>query len=215
MAIQAKPGEWLFIQKQRVAGETLILGAGQYKDRLVGSELVDCTFDIVNPAAVLVSRCRLINCVFRPRKEVNVGPIGDNYWERCVFHGHYRSTHFGSSSDDIDGPSEWPDVALRGCDFSPATMHACCFRRTDIASTKFPPWPCFTILQPHEHRLVWKDVPLPLPPGYLTNWFSENLKDRTDAEVLHWPTIAKKWAVKEVDPEEVKAIFAGLDFVRL
>src|SRR5262249_19374079 len=141
MPIQAKPGELLRIQDKKIADETVIVSNTKSVNWISDSEFVNCTFDIGDANVARIGRCRLINCIFQPRKKVKVGPIGDNYWENCIFHGHYEGTHFGCSDDDIDGPSDWPEVALRGCDFSRAIMAGCHFQRLDTESTQFPSWP--------------------------------------------------------------------------
>jgi hypothetical protein len=217
--------EPLFVIDRAVRNEELILGMATARDRLVRLTVEHCALDVVDPTRAQISRCRFVQCVVRPRKKVQISCWTDNAWESCQFHGHYESTHFGLPSD-VNGPSPWGDIAVRDCDFSQATMHFCWFKRTDVGSTRFPPWPCFTVLSPEQHRLAWQTIPLPLPSWQITSWFSES--ERSDAAVFHWPSIIDEVRTRfrdypqvtsreaiDADPEEVRRVLASLDFVRL
>jgi hypothetical protein len=211
VAIRAKGlDEPLFICDRQLVGEEIILGTARAKDRLVQSTCRHCTLKIANSHAVTIGNCYLNECIFDPQKTVNATWL-DNYWEKCVFLGDYNSTHFGQKAVDTE-TYPWGAIAVRGCDFTQATMHVCAFNRTDINSIKFPRWPCFTIIQPSKHRLVWEKMLLPLPEWLMRSWYCET--SPVDAEVLHWPTIAKKWC-PDHDPDEVKAVLETLDFVHL
>lgn len=211
MTIQAQNGTPLFLTAQRFTDESLRLGTTSYMDRLVNAEFIGCTLEIQDPNAVLLSRCRFIDCVIRPSKKVSTR-IGDNYWDGCVFHGHYEGTHFGLSDDQMFGPSSWTDVALRGCDFSTATLAGCCLNRLEIESTKFPKWPCFTVLQPFENLPEWSAATAQLLPKlfeYITD-------DGRDAEAHHWPSLVNWYKLNTApDPELVRVALSQLDFVRL
>ena len=134
-----------------------------------------CTYVPIN--------CEFYDCKFITKKLVETR-INDNYYEGCSFFGEFRGMHLGAATD-VDGvPTRWPKIALRGCDFSNATMSWCHLYRLDIASTIFPLWPCFTIVNPNQNRLYWINAELP---------FSQRIIDyidisHTDAIMLNWST---------------------------
>jgi len=228
MALKA-PGEDvpLRIIGQHVRGEELVLGAGRACDVVTDCTIEDCDVVLVNSKALLLGGSRFVNCRIRPKRPVNTS-WNTTAWDECDFGGHYLSTHFGIEQP-TSGPAAECAYLIRGCDFTRATMHGCVFMRTDVASTNFPPWPCFTVLQPQRNRMAWKEVPAPVPAADFLNRFdSANESGFCDAEVLHWPSIMKSYqegyrkyrseatrVVAESDPEEVRRVLRSLDFVRL
>ena len=125
--------------------------------------------------------------ILQPKKKIQCD-WSDNAWYDCTFLGNYISTHFGVvSPPPMTNP--WGDALLvRGCDFSKAIMHGCRLKRTDVASIKFPPWPCFTALNPDTNYLQWLPTFESIRRSLMFVEFSS--KTNADAIVFHWPSLA-------------------------
>ena len=194
-----------------VRDQTIELGKTKYIEKVYDSVFHNCVFITHQIEHFLAGNCEFYNCEFRPKKRLE-SSIRDNYWENCRFFGEFRGTHFGAATDYNGVPTRWPEIALRGCDFSKATMSWCHLCRLDIASTVFPLWPCFTIVNPHQNRLRWINAELP---------FSQRIIDyidvsHTDAIMLNWTAMAKLYKYSPaLDPEDVRTALSELDFIRL
>jgi hypothetical protein len=224
-----KDGE-LRIHGQHIVQDRVILGATSVCDQLINCTVERCDVMFVNPRAAIITGTKFVECTIQSKKGVH-GFWGDDVaWDGCSFRGQYLSTHFGlPEAKPVGSETRWGEVVVRGCDFSQAVLHGCAFKRTDVASTRFPAWPCFTVLQPQRNRMSWKAVPAPVPAADLFNRFDyRDERDFSDAEVFHWPSFVKSYkesyqkyrleairVVAESDPEEVRRILASLDFVRL
>src|SRR5207244_694329 len=92
-------------------------------------------------------------------------------WEKCVFHGKYEGTHFGILHDLRDS-NPWGDIIVKDCDFSRAIMYFCFFQNTDVNSTIFPKWPCFTLLRPERNYAKWKATFFSIQERLMDTWFA-------------------------------------------
>ncbi len=199
------------ITDETVTDQIIEIGTTEYLDKIYDSKFWNCSFPIHFKKYFPPGNCEFFNCVFRPVKYLQ-SSIRDNYWEGCRFVGDFRSTHFGNNPEFDGVPTRWPEIALRGCDFSQATMNWCHLSRLELATTTFPLWPSFTIVNPHQNRLVWLNAELP---------FSQRIIEyidvtKTDAIMLNWTAMAKRYKYSpSLDPEEVRAALSKLDFVRL
>jgi hypothetical protein len=199
MALQSPGGDDpLRIIGQHVRGEELLLGAGQACDVVHESTIEDCQVVLVNSKALLLGGSRFDRCSIRPRQQVNTS-WNTTAWDGCDFRGHYLSTHFGIEQPE-SGPASACAFLVRGCDFSKATLHGCVFKRTDVPSIKFPPWPCFTVLQPQQNRTAWKGVPLPVPAADLFNRF--DYRDERDFSECRSPSLAHHATAIQGRPSE-------------
>lgn len=213
MIIQATADRHLFLSKQTISCQTLRLGTlDSLSDKVLDCSITDCKIEMVNPEALMLFGCRFIKCSFNSGKKISLDArFCSNYWEDCTFFGRYVGTQFGLWFEDRDGPCPWGNIALKGCDFSQATLEGCAFWKLDIESTKFPTWPSFTIIHPSENMARWRQGVLPS----MTRLFIYPDDDESiDAIAFNWPWVAKKYELRD-DPEQAKATLQKLNFVRL
>ncbi|MCE9531911.1 MAG: hypothetical protein K8T89_12420 [Planctomycetes bacterium] len=198
------------IADQSVLAKEILLGSYKDEDQVMNSIFERCEFILANPKRVSFFRNHFENCAFRPKKKVQASWF-DNSWAGCTFYGTYISTHFGILNLLRDN-NPWGDSLVKGCDFSMATMHGCSFYRTDIATIRFPAWPCVTMVDSNRHFVKWQPVLSSLKDGLLSSWFGN--EGGASAVVFHWPTLAKSHKI-DADPDEAKRKLETLDGILL
>jgi hypothetical protein len=222
MTIQAKSdSEPIFIQRQHLVDEEIVLGSVLARDRLLFSTVERCTVKFINSDLVGMSGTRFIKCSFHPTRTVQSNWSGAA-WDECTFYGHYVSTHFGQTSVHPDAQSD--GYLIKKCDFSCATMQLCVFTRTDTATTTFSRWPSFTLLDPEVNRKAWMEAKLPFKNRFLDGsslshanaitFYWPYLVDHAKSLIQKLPNIAPRDVV-DADPEEVREAISKLDFVRV
>lgn len=197
---------------ESVTGQVIEIGTTEYVDKVYNSTFRDCCFRIHFKEYFPMGNNEFYDCEFRPTKFLQ-SSISDNYWEGCRFVGDFRSTHFGAATDFNDIPTRWPEIAVRGCDFSRATMNGCWICRLEISTTIFPVWPCFTVINPAQNLNAWKAAALP----FSTRFFEyTSLDESVSAVMYHWPQASKGYKIDPaLDPEVVREALSKLDFIRL
>lgn len=157
--------------------------------------LRSCVLRLQVPASRLnLFGLRLIDCSLEVKRELK-----NLNWYKvdlrgCRFTGRLSGCDFG----------HWPDPVLlhrevgniEHCDFTAAHLHGCRFVRCDPSTLRFPPWPCFTILEP---RRRWREFAAIPWPGELGRWFTiaENDPEGTVAATLSATELAKQANVAE------------------
>ena len=199
------------IMEEKVSGQDFILGTVEYEDVLLKSAFHSCSFTFMRKKFLWLIDCEFYDCKFITKKLVETR-INDNYYEGCSFFGEFRGANFGIATD-VDGvPTRWPDIALKNCDFSKATMSGCGIKRLDRSNTIFPVWPCFSILHPHENLQRWLDAKLP----FQSRFYQYSSSPGLSAEMYHWPSMVKWYEIDPVpDLEDVRTALSKLDFIRL
>jgi hypothetical protein len=196
---------------ESVTGQVIEIGTTEYVDKVYNSTFRDCCFHILDKKYFPPGNSEFYDCEFRPKTFLQ-SSISDNYWEDCRFIGDFRSTHFGAATDFNGMPTRWPEIALRGCDFSQAKMQCCVLRRLDIATTKFPVWPCFTVLDPHHNLKAFKSAKLP----FNDSLYEYAVDEGVSAIMYNWKITVKKYKFDlALDPEVVREALSKLDFIRL
>ena len=196
---------------ESVRDQTIELGKTKYIEKVYDAVFHNCIFITHQIEHFRAGNCEFYNCEFRPKKRLE-SSIRDNYWENCRFFGEFRGTNFGCAMEYVDKPTRWPEIALKSCDFSKATMSGCGIMRLDIPTTIFPVWPCFSILHPHENLQRWLDAKLP----FQSRFYQYSSSPGLSAEMYHWPSMVKWYKINPVpDPEDVRSALSKLDFIRL
>jgi hypothetical protein len=214
--IEATQEDRLLFVDQRITDARIRVGCcPEASDAFRESVFERCDIEIVKPEATMAIGCRFIDCRFWSNVKVSMGMIfRQNYWEQCVFEGNWEGSQFGLWEEEDFGPCPWGNVALRNCDFSKATIAGCAFWKLDIATTKFPLWPHFTILNPAQNYEKWMAASLP----FKVRAFFAHDDPSNSAVSYHWPTLIKWYKQAMPNPpeaEEVRAALSKLDFVIL
>lgn len=196
---------------ETIRDQEVVLGATKDCDQVYQVVFDNCTLELIYATRARFFKTVFRNCTIRPRKRVRA-TWSDCIWENCIFHGSYISTHFGSLDYWRDSCPHG-NIAVRSCDFSKAKLHFCFFDRTELASMTFPKWPCFTLLNPQRNYPSWRAKLSSIKPNLLYELLFES-RDRSDAFVLHWPTLAKDLRIA-TNAEEAKEILQSLDEVLL
>ncbi|WP_224366745.1 hypothetical protein [Hyalangium versicolor] len=164
-----------------------------------------CTLIVKVPAKALVlNRTRWLDC------NIEVARLLKNFrWDHahltgCRFKGRFTGNDFG----------EWPSTPTHGsvadCDFTDAQMDQTRFLGCDARTLRFPPWPCFTILDPV--RRAAELAALPWPGDLGTKLFLRHMERPPSTAALTYfaPDLAKR---SGTTPEAIKAVLEKLDGV--
>jgi hypothetical protein len=163
-----------------------------------------CTLVVGVPAKRLhVNETRIIECT------IEVARVLKNFgWEHahltgCRFKGRYLGNDFGNWRGTAEG-------SITDCDFTAAHLDMTRFLSCDARTLRFPPWPCFTILDPVGRARELSAMPWPGDLG--TELFLRNADRPASTAALTWsaPELAKR---SGTDPEAIKAVLEKLDGV--
>jgi hypothetical protein len=160
--------------------------------------LRQCTLVLKVPGrALVITRTRLIDCTVEARRELTGFRWETSFLKGCRFTGRFSSNDFG----------HWPGSFRLGhiqdCDFSAAQLDACRFLECDTNTLRFPPWPCFTILEPFRRYRELRAVKWPGDIGRIeVEGFAQNP-----------PSIALAKR-SGTTPEAIRATLETLDGVR-
>ncbi len=166
--------------------------------------LRSCTLTLRVPARrLLLCGVTLLDCTLEVKQELKNKTWYEANLKGCRFIGRLSGCDFGY----------WPDPVLRHrevgniahCDFSAAYLHACRFVRCDPSTLRFPPWPCFTVLEP---RRRWREFAAIPWPGNLHLWFTtaDTDPEGTVATTLSATALAKQ---ANVPVERLRELLQG------
>jgi hypothetical protein len=173
----------------------------------LGPELTlsDCTLKLGMAARdLIIPQARFVDCEFIFKK-----PLRNFRWDTarlqgCRFKGHLIGNDFG----------EWPNAPGKGsiedCDFSEARLHGCRFLGCDVNTLRFPPWPCFTIVDPVCRAAELAALPWPGKYGSIIAEGFATAPPSTVAVTYFAPELAK---FCETTPEAIRAVIEKLDGV--
>ncbi len=195
------------LENRVLEGERLELNPGVVYFLGPDLTLKNCTLILrVSARNMVIPQARFIGCTFDVKKELKNFRWEHALLEGCRFTGRLGGNDFG----------RWPNSSrpgdIRGCDFSAAQLDGCRFLECDVRTLRFPPWPCFTVLDPvrryHELRaLQW--------PGDIGRievaGFAED-PPSTVAVTFAAPALAKR---SGTTPEAIRDTLAKLDGVVL
>jgi len=183
-------------------GETLTF-AGEVMQYLGPNLTLDsCELVLRTSGRMLVIKNSLLTrCSVVAKKKLARFSWCDATLDTCAFHGTFSENDFGPLPRYYG-----PDGGIRGCDFSAAILDGCRFFACDPAGMKWPRWPCYTLLRPHQNRLRWLDHPWPGNTGITI----ETLKDEPHEMVAvtgYAPSLVKRLGGSE---EELRRIIERL-----
>jgi hypothetical protein len=165
-----------------------------------------CTLILRIPAERLhINKTTLIDCTLEAKRELKNFRWYKSFLKGCRFLGRFSGNDFGS----------WPDSpmegGIEGCDFTEASLDACRFLGCDVRTLRFPPWPCFTILDPVRRHLELSAVPWPGLAGPVFGQGFSKDPPSTVAVTFSAPALAKACGTT---PEAIRAIVERLDGVK-
>ncbi len=191
---------------QEISNERLVLDS---KSELyyLGHHLTlrNCTLVLkVTARALVIARAQFIDCALEAKKELKNFRWNSVHLKGCRFTGRFSGNDFGS------WPTHPEDGSLENCDFSGTRLDACRFLGSDARTLRFPPWPCFTILEPARR---WRELNALEWPGDVgrieVKGFSEDPLS-TVAATFSAPELAKR---SGTTPEAIKAVLEKLEGV--
>jgi hypothetical protein len=167
--------------------------------------LKNCTLVLrVSARNLVIPHAHFIGCNFEVKKELK------NFWwehailEGCRFTGRLSGNDFGG----------WPDSQRPGrvhdSDFSSAQLDGCRFLECATNTLRFPPWPCFTLLDPVRRARELSAVPWPGRIGRVVMSGFDEIPPTTMAVTYSAPALAKRYGTT---PEAIRATLEQLDGV--
>lgn len=150
---------------------------------------------------------RLIDCTIQVKKELRNLRWCGTFLKGCRFTGRMTGNDFGRWPYD-----DHPECGgIEDCDFTGAQLDGCRFVDCDASTLKFPPWPCFTILDPVRRRqellaAPWPDA-LRITVGTMVDSPPETVAVTDSATAL-----AKRKGTTE---DAIRAVLDTLDGVKL
>ena len=163
--------------------------------------LKNCALIIKVPGKRLViAKTRFLDCTLEAKQELKGFWWDSAMLQGCTFKGRFTGCEFGGR------PSAPEEGAVVDCDFTEARLHWCGFTACDASRLRFPPWPCFTLLEPVRWLHEWKGVSWPGKAGLLISTLA-GATPQTSAVTLHAPSLAREMDTTE---EALKAALQGL-----
>lgn len=191
---------------QEIANERLILDSATELYYL-GHNLIlrGCTLVIRVPArALVIARSRLLDCTIEVKRELKNFQWHSAHLKGCRFKGRFSGNDFG------ERPSSPGQGSIEDCDFSEAHLDWSRFISCDVRSIRFPPWPCFTILDPYRRWQELQALPWPRDKGPIIGDVLAASPPTTVAMTLSAAKLAK-WCGTTL--EAIKSIVERLDDV--
>ncbi len=199
----------IIYEKREMEGERLELVD---KDSLyyLGPDLTlrHCTVVLRVPAKqLLISPSRFIDCTIQVRQELKNFAWACAALKGCRFEGAMTGCDFGPWRDYMDG---WEHGAIEDCDFTKARLSNCRFHGCDPRTLRFPPWPCFTLLDPIGRSKELTGIKWPGRFGEIVIEDLRNDPPSTVAVTMFAPLIAKRYGITE---EELRVVIEQFDFI--
>ncbi len=164
-----------------------------------------CTLVLRVPAQRLhVNQARIIDSTVEVKKELKNFRWCGAFLKGCKFTGRLTGCDFGRWTGSPE------EGGIEDCDFSASQLQGCRFIGCDASTLQFPPWPCFTILDPVRRLSKLSKVPWPGQVGILVKTLSASPPE-TVAVTLSATVLGKRFGASE---DEIKAALRNLDGVR-
>jgi hypothetical protein len=170
--------------------------------------LRNCTL-VLRVAArnLILIKPRFIDCTIEVKKELKNFPWTKADLQGCRFTGKMSGNDFGRWPYD-----EQPERgSIEDCDFTAAQLDACRFVDCDVSTLKFPPWPCFTLLDPVRRKRELLAAPWPDALRITVKSFVDSPPE-TVAVTYSATALTKRKATTE---EAIRAVLNKLDGVKL
>lgn len=194
-------------QGRELHGERLELGSDEAY--YLGPDLVlrDCTLVLRTTAkALTVTRTQLIGCTLEAKKKLTGFRWNRALLKGCRFTGTFADCDFGYWPEAMG-----PDGGIEDCDLTGATLDGCRFIGCDAATLRFPPWPCFTLLDPYRRAAELTQVQWPGEVGIIAQTFA-NYPATTAAVTFLATAVAKKFGTSEA---QLRATLERLEGIKL
>lgn len=170
-----------------------------------------CTIVLNVPSSRLViKQARFIDCTFEVKQELK----NHQSWvtaqlKGCRFKGRLTGCDFGHWPDY--GSDPWyQHGSIEDCDFSEARLDGCRIIGSDPSRIRFPPWPCFTLLEPIRRAPELRRARWPgLHGGILPDTLLKN-PPTTRALTYYAPSAAR---LLETTPEALRELLDTLEGV--
>jgi hypothetical protein len=189
---------------QEIVNERLILDSATELYYL-GHNLTlrDCTIVVKVPArALVIAHTRFLGCTIEVKRQLKSFRWERAHLQGCRFKGRFIGNDFG----------EWPSSPGQGsiedCDFSEACLDMTRFLGSDVHTLRFPPWPCFTILDPVRRWRELSVLPWPDLIGRVTMRGLAECPASTVALTFSAPDLAKRYGTT---PEALKTVVEKID----
>lgn len=193
------------LENRILENERLELGPGVIYFLGPNLTLKNCTLVLrVTSRNLVIPEAHFSGCTFEVKKELKNFHWEHAFLEECRFIGRISGNDFGPFPDSLRPGS------ITDCDFSAAHLDGCRFFGCDAGTLRFPPWPCFTLLDPVRRYREWLAVPWPgdigsiIVEGFAESWPS------TSAVTYSATDLAKR---RGTTPEALRATLAKLDGV--
>jgi len=160
----------------------------------------------VPASGLVVLPTRFIDCTLEVKQELKNFAWTCAALKGCQVKGRLTGCDFGPWRDYTKG---WEHGAIEDCDFSEARLDGCRFHGCDPRTVRFPPWPCFTILDPIGRSQELKSVPWPGRFDVILDMLATE-PPSTVALTYHAPSLAKR---RGMTTEELRAAIERFDFI--
>ncbi|HVG63404.1 MAG TPA: hypothetical protein VNA24_32865 [Hyalangium sp.] len=191
---------------QEIANERLILDSATELYYL-GHNLTlrNCTLVIKVPArALVIARTQFIDCTIEVKRELKNFRWQSAHLKGCHFKGRFSGNEFGSCPDRPE------EGSIESCDFSHARLNWTRFLGGSARTLRFPPWPCFTILEPARKGHELQALPWPGEYGFIIGKNLAESPPSTVAMTYSAPELAKFCGTT---PAAIKALVETLEGV--
>jgi hypothetical protein len=132
------------IKDTRLTGETITLDKSLKTHPVLGPELelVDCTVVNETGADVIIAGLKMRGGTWRQPSVWQNDEINHGSFDGVVFEGDYDGLTFGDWSNPATG-------VATNCDFTTARLEGVRFLHGNHSGATFPPWPHFSVQDPH------------------------------------------------------------------
>jgi hypothetical protein len=167
--------------------------------------LRSCTLVLQVPARQIhLCGVKLIDCVLEVKRELKNLPWYEANLKGCRITGRFSGCDFGYNDESA---RLYHDAGgIEDCDFTGAHLHACRFIGCDPSTLRFPPWPCFTILDSYRRS---RELAARSWPEDIQLWFTTFDKDpeKTVACTYSATTLAKETGISE---KRIRSLLEGI-----
>jgi hypothetical protein len=193
------------LENREITQERLEFGSGVVCFLGPNLTLRGCTLVLgVSARNLVIPQARFIDCTIIIKRELKNYCWDTAHFQGCRFQGRFTGNDFG----------EWPSSPGQGsivdCDFSGAHLDWCRFLGCDVRTLRFPPWPCFTLLDPFRRWREVQALPWPRDKGPILGEVLAAGPPSTVACTLSASNLAKECGVT---PDAIRALVEKLDGV--
>lgn len=200
---------------QHIKDQEITLGNdSDLKHKLSGVTMENCTLNFkVSGNGVIMGRSKFYNCTFNFKVKMRY-QFYNTYFEGCTFTGKMFSSEFGRR-EQVGSEAVKVTADVVNCDFSKLTLaDGIRFLNCDMAATKLPPFPHFTVLNPYENSnfLQNSDAPEKLKKYFNFNGGLDWLMPEDKALIFDARQIAPKY---DISLDDLQALLKDFEFIKM